>query len=346
MAATQVSELLKQAKPASQLGIQIIRGSSEFSVTGINEVSLPQPVTVPLVELPTGSEDDPSERYRLPFIVAAVNGRENQRVLLDSGSNRALLGYSLAHSLDVPLIDGLDPVTAQGIGGQGKVDAYWAIIPQVTVAGLELRQVLALVAPDAEVLTYRRSFWGNSQIVILGVNSLRRLSYLSIDYLRGVARFAAVEPYVPDADASFVAAVPLRWEGELPVVDAVLERNYQTPCVLDTGGDYGLLLPRAVETRLGYGNPNWGSAATSRGIAGEAEGKGYLVHEVRIGNAIFRQVPAGHTNGRSRTGGRSCSPRQSRVAPLPRDVRLQEKRCLVGTVKDSKFRGAAFPVPC
>jgi hypothetical protein len=302
---SQVNELLKSAKTPQQLGIEVQTVGQSAGFRGMNEVSLAQSATVPLVELPTTASDPPSARYRVPFILATVNGRENQRVLLDSGSNRALLGYSLAHNLNVPLIAGLDPVHAQGIGGQGQVDAYWGIVGQVAVGGLELRKMLALVAPDAEVLTYRRSFWGNAQIMILGVIGLRRLSYLSIDYLRGVARFEVREPYVPDADAKFVSAVSLRWEGDLPVVDAVLERTYPTSCVLDTGGDYGLFLPRAVGTQLGYWKPGWGSEATSHGIAGEAEGKGYLVHEVKVGGAIFRQVPAGtRTDGPEPIGGR------------------------------------------
>jgi hypothetical protein len=292
LAPTQVSELRKQAKSADQLGIKIVSRPPQLGITGINEVSLAQPAAVPLVELPTSTGDEPSARYRLPCILATVNGREGQRVLLDSGSNRVLLGYSLAHSLDIPLIAGLDPVPAQGIGGQGQVDGYWAIVPQMSIGALELRRLLTLVGPDAEALTYRRSFWGNMQVMILGVNGLRGLTYVSIDYLRGKVAFGSGDKYLPDAAAAFVTAVPLRWEGDLPVVDAVLERRYRTPCVVDTGGDYGLLLPRVVATELGYWKPGWGSADTSRGIAGEAEGKGYLVHEVKIGDAVFRQVAA------------------------------------------------------
>ena len=305
LAPTQVSELRKQAKSADQLGIKLVGRPPLLGITGINEISLAQPVTVPLIELPIGTGDESSARYRLPCILATVNGHEGQRVLLDSGSNRLLLGYSLAHSLGIPLIAGLDPVHAQGIGGQGQVDGYWAIIPQMTIGALELRKLLTLVGPDAEVLAYRRSFWRNTQVMILGVNGLRGLTYLSVDYLRGNVTFGFGDKYLPDAAATFVTAAPLRWEGDMPVVDAVLERNYRTSCVVDTGGDYGLFLPRAVATELGYWKPGWGSAETSRGIAGQAEGKGYLVHEVKIGKAVFKQVSARtRTEGPEPVGGR------------------------------------------
>jgi hypothetical protein len=292
LAPVQVSELLKRAKPADELGIKLAGRSSLIGVTGINEVSLPQPVTVPLIGLPTTVSDELSMRYRVPCILASVNGHEGRRVLLDSGSNRVLLGYSLARDLDLPLIAGLDPVSAHGIGGQGKVDAYWAILPRMTVGPLELRKLVALVSPDAEVLTYRRSFWGNMEVMLLGVNALKGLSYLSIDYLRGEVTFCPQARYLPDASAAFVTAAPLRWEGDLPVVDAILERRYHASCVVDTGGDYGLFLPRALATELDYWKPGWGAEQTGRGIAGAQEGKGYLVHEVRVRDAIFKQVPA------------------------------------------------------
>ncbi len=305
LAATQTSELQKRAKSAEQLGIEIVAEHGRLlGARRVNEISAAKSVTVPLVGAP-GSAAGSGNRYPLPCILATVNGHEGQRVVLDSGSNRVLLGYSLAGDLDIPLIAGLDPVPAHGMGGQGQVNAYWAIVPKLNIGSLELHRLMALVVPDAEVLTYRRSFWGNAQVMIVSVSGLRNLSYLSLDYPRGMATFGSEAEYLPDAAATFATAIPLRWENELPVVDGVLERQYRTACVVDTGGDYGLVLSRAVATELGYWKPGWGSAETSRGIAGEEEGKGFVVHEVKIGEAIFRQVPArARSTGPEPLGGR------------------------------------------
>lgn len=293
LATAQISELRERAMSAQELGIDAtVDHGRLLAARGINDLSATTSVSVPLIAPAAGASTEPGARYRLPCILATVNGHEGQRVVLDSGSNRMLLGYSLASDLDIPLIAGLDPVAAHGMGGQGKVGGYWAVVPQMNIGNLELRRLMALVVPDAEVLTYRRSFWGNEQVMLVSVSGLRKLSYLSLDYLRGGVTFGTAEQYLPDATAKFATAVPLRWENELPTVDAVLERQHRTSCVVDTGGDYGLILPRAVATELGYWKPGWGSEETSRGIAGQEEGKGYIVHEVKVGEATFRQVPA------------------------------------------------------
>jgi Aspartyl protease len=306
LATAQISELRKRAKSPGELGIDVTTDHGRLlGARGINELSAANSVTVPLIAPSMIASAGVGVPYRLPCILATINGREDQRVLLDSGSNRLLLGYSLAANLDIPLIAGLDPVAAHGIGGQGKVDSYWAVVPQMNVGAVELRRLVALVGPDAEVLTYRRGFWGNAQVMILGVNALRQLSYLSLDYPRGMVTFGSKQDYLPDSAATSVTAVPLRWEHDLPTVDIVLERHHRTSCVVDTGGDYGLFLSRAVATELGYWKPGWGGRETSRGIAGEEEGKGYVVHEVKIGDVTFRQVPArARTDGPEPLGGR------------------------------------------
>jgi len=293
LAAAQISELTSRAESPAQLGIDVtIDHGRLLAAREVNELSTTTSVTVQLIGPPMNATAGVGAPNRVPCVLATINGHGGQRVILDSGSNRIVLGYSLAATLEIPLIVGLDPVPAQGMGGQGKVSGYWAVVPQMNVGDLKLRRLMALVVPDAEVLTYRRSFWGNEQVMLVGVSGLRKLSYLSLDYLRGVVTFGAAEKYLPDATATFATAVPLRWESELPTVDAVLERQYRTSCVVDTGGDYGLVLSRAAATELGYWKPGWGSEETSRGIAGEEEGKGYIVHEVKVGEAIFRQVPA------------------------------------------------------
>lgn len=306
LATTQISKLRERAKSAAELGIDIAADHGRLlGARGVNELSAANSVTVPLIAPLMSAAAEPGAPYRVPCILATVNGREGQRVLLDSGSNRVLLGYLLASDLDIPLIAGLDPVPAQGFGGQGQVDSYWAVVRQMNVGAMKLGKLVALVGPDADVLTYRRGFWGSTQVMILGVNALRQLSYLSLDYPRGVVTFGSRQEYLPDAAATLVAAVPLRWENDLPTVDTVLERRYRTSCVVDTGGDYGLFLPRAVATELGYWKPGWGGKGTAKGIAGEEESKGYVVHEVKVGDITFRQVPS-HTGliGPEPLGGR------------------------------------------
>jgi hypothetical protein len=235
--------------------------------------------------------NDPSSRYPVPVVLGAVAGKPPVLVMLDSGSNRQLMGYSLALALDARLIAGLPAVTARGVGGKGEVSSYWAVLPELKMGGLEMRRVMTLVAPDARALVFTRNFWGQTQMMILGVNALKSLSYVSLDYLNGQVTFEPTARYLPEESAEFVTAIPLRWEGDLPVVDIAIEGRYHGPAVVDTGGQFGLLLSRQLATELEHWKAGWGQESSAHGIAGEAKGKGYIVHRVRVGDATFRQVP-------------------------------------------------------
>lgn len=287
---TQVNDLLKRSQTPEQLGIraQITQHGASFG--GVNELSAREPVTVPLEVVPTDKPAQPGGRYRVPVVLATVNGQKNVRVLLDSGSNRNLFGYTLARSLGIPTIAGMKPLTGHGIGG--SVDNYAAIIPTMEIGAIEFRKLVALIGPDAQVLSFTRGFWGNTQVMIMGVNSLRGLSYMTIDHLRGTVTFAPTDAYLPEPSSTFVTTVPLRWQGDLPFVDVTVDKRFNFPCILDTGGDYGMLVPRLAASDLGYWTPGKGDLGTARGIGGSSLGTSYNVREVKVGGATFTQVPA------------------------------------------------------
>ena len=113
----QVAELQRNTKTPEELGIQMQVTERGTGFDGVNLVDAREDVTVPLVEIASDKPYRPGGMYRAPVFVASVNGNAAVRVMLDSGSNRNLLGYTLARSLGIPLITGLKPVTGHGIGG-------------------------------------------------------------------------------------------------------------------------------------------------------------------------------------------------------------------------------------
>ena len=195
-------------------------------------------------------------------VLATVNGQPDVPVTLDSGSNLNLFGYTLARSLGIPLIAGLKPITSRGIGG--SVDNYAAILPEMQIGSIQFHRMVTLVGPDEQVLGMTHSFWGDKQVMILGVNALHELSYLTIDNLRGNVIFGAREGYLPDDTLKFMTAVPLHWVGRLPAVDISVDAHEAITCILDTGGDYGMLLPRARANEWGYWSSRQGAAGDSR----------------------------------------------------------------------------------
>ena len=289
----QVAELQQAAKSPEQLGIEMHVTERGINFNGVNAIEAVENATVPLLEIPADKPDAPGGQYRMPVITAAVNGKPGVRILLDSGSNRNLFGYTLARNLGVPMIAGLKPVTGYGIGG--AVDNYAAIINSVRIGSIELRKAIAIIGPDAQVLNFMRGFRDSTPGMILGVNALRGISYLTIDSLRGMVLFGATEPYLPDDTLKFMTTAPLHWVGELPAVDVSIDGRDSIPCILDTGGDYGMLLPRTQAIELDYWKPGKGSLTTSRGVAGASLGANYLIKQVRVGSETLVHVSGNTT---------------------------------------------------
>jgi hypothetical protein len=289
----QVAELQQNAQTPDQLGIemQVTERGINFG-GGVNALDARESITVRLLDVSADNPNAPGGSYRVPVILATVNGTPGVRVLLDSGSNRNLFGFTLARSLGIPLIAGLKPMTGYGIGG--AVDNYAAVIPSLQIGSIEFRKTIAIVGPDAQVLNFTRGFRDKAQLMILGVNALRGASFLTIDSLRGTVIIGANEAYLPDDTLKFMTTAPLRWVNELPAVDISIDGRDPVPCILDTGGDYGMLVPRTGAIELGYWKPGKGELTTSRGVGGASLGASYMIKEARVGGERLVRIP-GHT---------------------------------------------------
>ena len=276
----QRADLLRHAQPPAELGLpdHFNPGGSVGGLTGGTNV------TVALCKVPTQHPTEVGGQFGVPVILATVNGHAGVRLLLDSGSNRNLFGYALAHDLGVTVVAGLDPVTSKGIGG--SVDDFISVTRSIKVDTLELKRVLGLIGPDTQVLNITHGFWNNPQAMILSLSTLRMLSYVSIDAPTGKVTFAPRESYHPKPTSIFVTALPLQWVNGLPLIEAVID-GHSLPCYVDTGGDYGLLLPRQLAGELGYWKPGHETIGISKGVGGASLSATYEVREVRIGGARF-----------------------------------------------------------
>jgi hypothetical protein len=286
----QVAELQKNAKTPEELGIRMQLTGGMAGFRDVNVIEAHENVTVPMVEVPTDQPRQAGGLYRAPVILAIVNGTPDVPVTLDSGSNLNLFGYTLARSLGIPLIAGLKPITGHGIGG--SVDNYAAILPAMQIGSIQFHRMMALIGPDEQVLGMTHSFWGDKQVMLLGVNALRELSYLTIDNLRGNVIFGAREGYLPDDTLKFMTAVPLHWIGRLPAVDISVDAREAVTCILDTGGDYGMLLPRARANEWGYWIPGKGRLTIPGGVGGASLATTYQIKVAKIGEATLTRIPA------------------------------------------------------
>lgn len=290
LSSAQLAELQKRAQPPAALGIQVQQQGVLLRFAGVNEYKVPPVVTQPLEKMASADLTAPGGQFRVPVVKATINGQADVRVLLDSGSNRNLLGYSLARRLNVPAIAGLKPMSSFGIGGM--VDNYPALVALMQIGGMELRRVFTLISPDTQVLTFRAGLFGDTHLMVFGVSQLRSLSYLTLDYLHGTVTFGAHESYRPDPTLAFSTAAPLRWESDLPYVDVMIDNRWKRPSLIDTGGDYGLVLPRAQASGMHYWQPSRGPVSASHGVGGATLDTRYTVKRVTLGGATFVDVPA------------------------------------------------------
>jgi len=288
---TQVAELQKRAQAPNALGIKMQMSGQSVLFSGINEIDAPESVTLPLVKVPTDDPGAAGGNYRVPIVAANVNGRADVHVLLDSGSDGLVLGYSLARELDVPIIAGVKPVTTMGIGG--TVDNYFAVVPTIRFGSTEIRRSLARIGADALALNFTRSFWGDQQGMIFGVTALKQVSFLTIDFLAGRVTLAPRDQFLPEQASAFITAVPMRWWNGLPCVDIAIDGRGTFVCVVDTGGDFGLLLPRARAQELGYWKPGRGGVNASHGVGGATLDTRYEVKQAKLGGATITKIRGG-----------------------------------------------------
>jgi hypothetical protein len=287
LSAAQIAELQKTAKTPEELGIQMQVTEHSVGFLGVNVVEATENVTLPLAEIPTDRPNEVGGLYRAPVVHATVDGKADVRLLLDSGSNRNLFSYTLAHSLGIPTIAGLKSMTGYGIGG--AVDNYGAIVPTMQIGSIDLQKTVAIIGPDAQVLGVTRG----SQVMLLGVNALRSLSYLTIDYLHGNVIFGARDAYLPDDTLPFMTTAPLQWLGELPAVDISIDGRDPVPCILDTGGDYGMLVPRVRAIEMGYWKPGKKDPLSlNGGVGGASLATSYVIKQAKVGGATFTRIPA------------------------------------------------------
>jgi hypothetical protein len=285
----QLAELRKREQTPAALGIGSVKQGNATMLQSVNELVATNSVTVPLLRVDAEKPFEEGGHYRMPVIWAKVNGGEKVRLLLDSGSNQNLCGYSLAKQLKLPVVAGLDPVPTYGIGG--AVDNRVGLMLELRIGEVELRKLVMLIGPDVQVLRVPQ-FWGAKPVLLVGVNAFRNLSYLSVDYLRGTMTFGVGDAYRPDSSSQSATHAPLGWNGNLPSVPMTVDERGPFQCLVDTGGDYGLIIPQKRATELGYWVPGSGKVTMSHGVGGVGLDTRYDVKKARIGGAGFDQVPS------------------------------------------------------
>jgi predicted aspartyl protease len=172
------------------------------------------------------------------------------------------------------------------------------VISRLRIADFQLNTASAWVGHDTDLLLFGRGFNQSEHMLVLGMSALERLSYFTIDNLRGTVTFAPQASFEPDRSLNVVAKLPLRWKHSQPETDIVISgRTF--PCMVDTGGDLELVVGESRLEELKRINsddldPMQGllddSAFEGEGLGGKARTGGYYVKHVALGDARFEKV--------------------------------------------------------
>jgi hypothetical protein len=198
------------------------------------------------------------EVYGEPSLEAVLNGQYATHLALDTGCQRMLLNRDSCNKLK---LEPLASTLREGWGGVAPDAVSTVLLPGLSLAGLEVRNILAQInARDSE-------FW-QKKAGYIGLAPFR--PFVSLFDRRGgflELRPAGTSPRVL-LDAPEAPSVPILWSSGLPLVPVTVNGRPGLPFLLDTGAP-NTLLDKALAARLGIrANSGKYSNRTGLGVSG------------------------------------------------------------------------------
>jgi predicted aspartyl protease len=243
---------------------------------------------VPRPELGSASDfafTDPEAARRIPveregalvLVPVRINDRD-ARFLLDTGAGATVLDASLAGELGLE-----ERGLVQARGAAGSDAAAFVSVERLAVPGVELHgQTVVTLDLSAVSVAIGRPVDG-----VLGYDFLSRFA-VRLDYGASLLGLWPSGALSPDPDA---VRVPLRIETNVPRVEGVLDGEHRGSFLLDTGNSTALLLhsPFVREHELRGDGRNRFHVS---GVGGRDFMESAVVDSLRIGDRLFRDVPA------------------------------------------------------
>ena len=217
-----------------------------------------------LLEFPAGVSDVrlPARIVEGKVVVRLTVGGRGLDFLLDSGAGDIAFDEGVAASL------GLNPVGKQTQEVAGRFDRSRALVPQIGIGELRMRDVVVSILP------FQSSPDASTRIVgLLGFDFFKN-AVVRIDYERGTVD--AIDParFTPPARS---VALPVALDDGVPLVPATVGDDKGNHFILDTGSAYTIIFsgfatdhPQAVADQSGGALERRAHGIVSaRGVGGE-----------------------------------------------------------------------------
>lgn len=227
---------------------------------------------------PAAARDIAVERAgALILVPVSVNGRRAS-FLLDTGAGATVLDAALARELG---LEGRGRLQARGAAGSDA--AAFVTVERFELPGVELRgqTVVTLdLAPVAEAI-------GRPVDGVLGYDFLSRFA-VRMDYPGRRLGLWPSGTFAPDPGAT---RLRLQIESNVPRVEGVLNGIHRGSFLVDTGNGSALLLHSPFVREQGLQGDGGGSFRVS-GVGGSDSMESASVDSLRLGDRVFRDVPA------------------------------------------------------
>lgn len=268
------AELKRRSLSAEELGVTLVEGPGGKSVRWREKLSPRAPVTVPMLP----PQNDVSSQ---PRVSARLNGQEIV-MSLDTGAAFTAVGVQDALKSNLKIADPKEfKNTFQGLGG--TEESYYGLADSLEIGELKFQNVFSVVRLDHEVS--EREKLDN----ILGLASLSKLNWFTINYPAHTITFCGDEPLPPVKNP--VTIIPFDFVAMQMRTDIVIDNVYQVATIIDTGSDAPLMLPWRFVKEIGMlKRARAGKAGKYAGVGGVVETRTFNVEDIKLGNHHFKNV--------------------------------------------------------
>jgi hypothetical protein len=258
---------------ADELGIQMVGQPGKQTIRWKETITPREPTVVPLLAADRASVQ--------PRVAVSVNGGLPMPVSIDSGAALNLFNAELAatHGLKVADPKNFGNVF-EGLGGQEY--AYYGMIDQLVAGNLTIRNVFTALRIPSPGLPEQVDN-------VLGMTTLAKFSYVTIDFPRREALFALEGKYAPER---FIRAeCPFILHSLQLILEVQINGTHAVNVLLDTGNDAALLLPESILEKLELtGQAKNGKKGKLLGLGGVVETRTFRIESLSLGSHHFSSV--------------------------------------------------------
>jgi predicted aspartyl protease len=276
--------LLAKTFSPEELGVRLVTRNGQSSARWTELVSAPGAVRIPL------ARPDSQGSFQ-PLVPAKLNGRPAGAMVLDTGAPVTLVHGKLALQTGVRILnpDRLGN-TFRGIGGEEKT--FFGVCESLAVGPLEFQNVLAAIRTEE----YRHkllnvvslSGWQGN---LIGLSSLSRLAYVTIDYPAGHVIFEPDAEFPPPMRN--IAQAPFKLEDLEIHLPITINGQHVFQALVDTGSDATLMINTNMVRALGLEMMiEHGKPGRFVGLGGDFTSRTFQLGEIKLGQTTFRLVDA------------------------------------------------------